>query len=81
MENNCEVKPGPATIKEFFKSWNFWKTFLAIAAGAIAGFSYYYYVGCTSGSCGITGNPYMSTVYGGLFGLFLVKSPCSRGRC
>ena len=81
MENNCEIKPRPGNIKEFFKSWYFWKPFLGIAIGGIAGFSYYYFVGCSSGSCAITGNPYMSIIWGGLLGLFLVKSPCSSGKC
>jgi hypothetical protein len=81
MENNTEVKSKPSTIKDFFKSGNFWKPFLGISLGGLAGFLYYYFVGCSSGNCAITSNPYMSIVYGGLFGLFIVKSPCSRGRC
>ncbi|MEI6139525.1 MAG: DUF6132 family protein [Mariniphaga sp.] len=81
MENNCEVKPGPTSAKEFFKSGNFWKPFLGVTLGGLAGFLYYYFVGCSSGSCAITSSPYMSTIYGGLMGLFVVKSPCSRGKC
>ncbi len=81
MEDNCEVKSGQKTAKEFFKSGNFWKPFLGITLGGLAGFSYYYFVGCVSGSCAITSSPYMSTIYGGLMGLFVVKSPCSRGKC
>jgi hypothetical protein len=81
MEDNCEIKPEPVTIKEFLKSSNFWKPFLGITIGGLAGFLYYHFVGCSSGSCPITGNPYMSTIWGGLLGLFIVKSPCSRGKC
>ena len=81
MDNNCEVKPKPATIKAFFKSGYFWKPFLGIAIGGLAGFLYYYFEGYSSGNNGITSNPYMSILYGGLLGLFVVKSPCSRGRC
>lgn len=81
MENKCEVKPKPKTIKEFFKSSYFWKPFLGVALGGIAGFSYYHFIGCSSGSCAITSNPYMSVIWGSLMGLFLVKSPCSRGKC
>ena len=62
MENNCEVKPKPANIKEFFKSKGFWKPFLGIAIGGLAGFLYYYFVGCSSGNCAITSNPYMSII-------------------
>jgi hypothetical protein len=81
MENNCEIKPQPKTFKEMLKSRRFWKPFLGVALGGAAGFLYYHFIGCSSGSCAITSNPVMSTVWGGLLGLFLVKSPCSRGKC
>ncbi|HOT13377.1 MAG TPA: DUF6132 family protein [Bacteroidales bacterium] len=81
MENNCEVKPRPKTIKEFFSSWYFWKPFIATVIGMIAGFLYYYYIGCSSGSCPITSSPYMSIIFGGFMGFFIVSSPCSRGKC
>lgn len=68
-------------IKNFLRSWNFWRPFLAVLIGSTAGFLYYYFIGCRSGSCPITGNPYASIVWGGLLGFFLVNSPCKRGRC
>jgi hypothetical protein len=68
-------------MKDILKSRHFWKPFLAIAIGGIAGFMYYYFVGCASGSCAITSNPYASIIWGGLLGLFVVKSPCSSGKC
>lgn len=79
MEGNksCEIKAKPKTVAEFLSSWYFWKPFLAILIGGLAGFAYYWFVGCSSGSCAITSNPYMSIIFGSLFGLFLVKSPCS----
>lgn len=36
--------------------------------GAIGGFLYYYWIGCTSGSCAITSNPISSSLYGALMG-------------
>jgi len=36
------------------------------------GFAYYYFIGCNSGSCAITSNPYISTVYGAFLGLVFV---------
>jgi LytS/YehU family sensor histidine kinase len=39
-----------------------------VALGILAGFSYYYFVGCASGSCLITANPIISSGYGGLIG-------------
>lgn len=81
MEKSCETKPKPKTIKEFFASWYFWKPFLAVLIGGFAGFIYYHFVGCQSGSCAITSNPYLSIIFGSLLGLVIVNSPCSRGRC
>lgn len=45
---------------------------LAAAIGGCAGFAYYYYIGCASGTCPITGNPYIATAYGMLMGGLLV---------
>ena len=42
-----------------------------IAVGAIAGFLYYRFIGCVSGTCPITSNPYASTAYGALIGLVI----------
>ncbi len=36
--------------------------------GGAAGFAYYYFIGCASGTCPITGNPYVSTMYGAFMG-------------
>lgn len=78
MADNCNNKVKPRTIKEFVKSSYFWKPFIAVVVGSVGGFLYYYFIGCASGSCGITSNPYMSTLMGGFLGFFLVNSPCSR---
>lgn len=43
-------------------------TGLGIAIGAIAGYGYYFYVGCASGTCAITSKPLNSTLYGALMG-------------
>lgn len=48
---------------------NIWlKRSLFMLAGGVAGFAYYYFIGCTSGACPITSNPYISTAYGALIG-------------
>lgn len=49
-------------------------TLLGIGLGAIAGFAYYFYVGCTSGNCQITSKPLNSTIYGGLMGGLLFST-------
>jgi LytS/YehU family sensor histidine kinase len=43
-------------------------TIIGALIGAIAGFLYWYFIGCTSGSCPIQSNPVMSTIWGLLLG-------------
>ena len=51
-------------IKHLFK-------IIGIIVGGIGGFSYYHFVGCASGTCPITSNPYISIAYGALMGYLL----------
>ena len=81
MENSCEAKVKPKTVKEFLRSWYFWKQIVTFVVGGIIGFLYYRFVGCASGSCPITSSPYTSTLMGGVMGLFLLNSPCANGKC
>ena len=39
--------------------------------GAIGGFLYYKFVGCITGTCAITSNPFRSTAYFAFFGAVL----------
>lgn len=41
--------------------------------GALGGFAYYHFVGCNSGSCPITSNPYMSIFWGAIMGYLLLS--------
>ncbi len=43
--------------------------------GAVAGFAYYYFIGCTNGQCLISSNPYISTGYGAGMGILLGWGP------
>lgn len=43
-------------------------TIIGVPLGALAGFLYWKFVGCNSGSCAITSNPYNSTIYGAAMG-------------
>jgi hypothetical protein len=45
-----------------------------IALGALAGYLYYYFVGCASGTCAITSRPLNSTLYGAMMGGLLLSS-------
>lgn len=51
--------------------WIWTKRILPVVGGAIAGYAYYYYIGC-NGSCPISGNPYVSTVYGAFAGFLFI---------
>ena len=48
-----------------------------VLLGATGGYAYYYFIGCVSGSCPITSNPWISTAYGAGIGFFLI--PKARG--
>ncbi len=59
---------------EFLKQLTVWqKRILASFVGGIAGFAYYYYIGCVSGTCAITSDPYISTGYGMLIAALLIN--------
>ena len=66
-------------LKQEFNKIDFKKLLIGLMIGAIGGFAYYYFIGCTSGSCPITSNPYLMTVYGMFFGavLFFKKKKLS----
>jgi LytS/YehU family sensor histidine kinase len=54
-------------------------TGIGVVVGLVAGYAYYHFVGCASGTCAITSKPLNSSLYGGLMGGLLfnifVKSP------
>jgi hypothetical protein len=41
------------------------------SVGGMSGFAYFHFVGCASGTCPITSNPYISILYGALMGYLL----------
>ena len=43
-------------------------TGIGVVIGAIAGYVYYFYIGCASGSCAITSKPLNSSLYGAAMG-------------
>lgn len=43
---------------------------LATLAGASLGYAYHRVIGCSTGACPITANPYISTLYGAVMGYF-----------
>jgi hypothetical protein len=45
-----------------------------VVLGAFLGYVYYWFIGCASGACPISSNPYISTAYGGIIGALLIPS-------
>lgn len=62
----------------YFKRYLWW--IVGALSGMLAGFLYWRFVGCSSGSCPITSNPYMSMFWFGLIGLLLVPSKKKGGK-
>ncbi len=78
MNNDIKEKKGTLRMKDALKSWSFWKPVKGIIAGAVLGFLYYRFVGCNSGSCPLTGNPYMTVLFGAGIGYLATSGQCVR---
>ena len=55
------------------KKSKYLKPILGLVIGAAIGFGYYYIVGCVTGACPITSNPYLMTGAGAFFGFGFSK--------
>lgn len=47
------------------------KIILGVLVGGGLGFAYYRFIGCASGTCPLTSNPYVSTIYGAVIGVLI----------
>lgn len=47
---------------------------IGILVGGGLGFGYYKFVGCSTGTCPLTSNPIISTIYGAVLGVLLATS-------
>jgi hypothetical protein len=47
------------------------RTVIGIVVGAVLGLAYQRFIGCRTGACPITANPWVSTVYGAVMGYLL----------
>lgn len=55
------------------KGFNYNKLYIIGAVlGAVAGYIYWNFIGCTSGTCMITSKPINSTLYGAVMGALLL---------
>lgn len=44
---------------------------MGVVLGGVAGFAYYKFVGCSTGACPLTSNPWITTLYGAALGLLV----------
>jgi presenilin-like A22 family membrane protease len=61
----------PSTLKEKISKYIAIPALIGTLVGFAGGYAYYYFIGCASGSCPITSNPYISIAWGGLMGYLL----------
>ncbi len=50
------------------------RTLIGAAIGAGLGFGWYKLVGCSTGTCPLTSNPFISTLYGMVVGVLIATS-------
>jgi len=58
-------------LKPLLKEHRMTVRIIAAAIGGLLGFAYYHFIGCRSGSCPITGNPYISVLWGAILGFLI----------
>jgi hypothetical protein len=47
---------------------------IGVVVGGGLGFAYYKFVGCSTGTCPLTSDPFISTLYGMVAGALIVSS-------
>ncbi len=53
-------------MKQFFNTYKL--ALIGVIIGAIAGYFYWKYVGCLTGTCPITSSPFKMTLFGAVIG-------------
>jgi hypothetical protein len=72
MNGSCETKES-CFEKMKLKVKGFRFQIIGIVAGAIGGYIYYLKIGCLSGTCPITSNPFISVLWGGVMGYLVAN--------
>jgi hypothetical protein len=62
------------SIRLYFEIHRWIRRLLFGVIGGALGYTYYHFIGCASGACPITGNPYISTLYGAAIGMIILPS-------
>ncbi len=65
-------------MKDKLKKWV--KPILFVVGGALVGLAYYYFVACSTGTCSLTSNPWITMGYMGLVG-WLLSGVVGNGCC
>ncbi len=50
------------------------KLILGVVIGGGLGFAYYKFIGCSTGTCPLTSNPWISSIYGAVLGALIATS-------
>lgn len=71
--SKCHNRKGVLSMKKNSRSplLSWLPLLLLTVLGAVGGYLYYRLVGCASGTCPISSDPFISTVYGSVIGLLL----------
>ncbi len=46
---------------------------IGVAVGGLLGYGAYRFIGCSSGACPLTANPWISTIIGMIFGAMMTR--------
>ena len=68
---NSQPVTSDSTVIHKRKGRNMIHLALFVLGGGALGYAYYRFIGCASGTCPITSNPYISTIYGAVMGYLL----------
>ncbi len=76
MENTIDKDPGQREKRKRFPFLVERRHYLYVIGvftllGVLGGYAYFYFIGCRTGTCTITSNPYMSMAWGGVLGYLL----------
>jgi len=71
MDKEYNGTPALKPVQKILRSRFLRKSIPGIILGGLAGFLFYYFIGCNSGTCAITSNPWNSTIMGSLMGFLI----------